>query len=148
MKKYVDLSPLYMDVSKDINEEQVKIKGWRKWLVFFIVMSVLSILPTFFFSFRELLLMYVVIICSLFGIFVSLDFIKMYKRFIKKWEELEIEANDGWKEVEDRHNEDWNKWFEDVRNSGNFTEEFVKNNEQDIIDRSKKNIESMLNDRE
>ena len=148
MKKYVDLSPLYIDMGKNINEELTKIKEWYRWLVFFTVMLVLSILPMFYFSFEDLLIMYLVTVWSLFGVFVSLSFIKMYKGFIKNWEVFEVDTNNDWGEMEDKHNEDWNKHFEKARNSGNYTEEFLKNEEQGIINGSKKNIEKILDDRE
>ena len=148
MKKYVDLSPLYRDMSKNINEEQVKIKGWRKWLVFFVIMSALSILPTFYFSFEASIPMYVVIIFSLFGVYASLTFTKMYKGFIKDWREFEAKSNKEWKELEDERNKAWNRWFERERNSGYFTEEFIKDSEQDTINNSIKNIKKILEDGE
>ena len=147
MKKYIDLSPLHMGKSKTINEEQIKIKIWRKWLAFSIVMSVLSITPTFYFSFEASIPMYVVAIYSLFGVFTSLTFIKMYKGFVKTWEEFEADANRSWKEMEDKQNKGWNEWFERARNSGNHTEEFIKNSEQDIINNSKKSVKEILGER-
>ena len=145
MKKYIDLSPLYIDKSDVINEEQAKIKGWRKWLAFFIVMLILSVPPTFYFNFEDSIPMYFVIAYSLFGIYLSLDFIKMYKGFIKNWEEFEVDVNNDWKEMEDKHNEDWNKWFDKARNSKNFTEDFIKNEEQDVINKTKKNVVELSN---
>lgn len=147
MKKYVDLSPLYIDKSDVINEEQARIKGWRKWLIFFIVILILSIPPMFYFGFENSLLMCFVTIYSLVGIYTSLSFIKMYKGFIKDWEEFEVKANNGWKELEDKHNEDWNKHFKETRNSDYYTEDFVKNSEQGVIDNSKKNVRKLLDDR-
>ena len=148
MKKYVDLSPLYIDKSDAINEEQAKIKGWRKWLVFFIIMLILSIPPMFYFSFEDLLLMLLVAAYSLVGICTSLSFIKMYKGSIKDWEEFEVKSNNGWKELEDKHNKDWNRHFEEARNSDYYTEESTKDSEQNVINRSKKNVRKLLDDRE
>ena len=147
MKKYVDYSSLIISISDTIKEEQNKIKGWRRWLAFFVIMLILSILPLFYFSSEALTFMYLVTVYSLLGIVVSIVFINMYKGFIKSWENFELEQNEGWGELEDKHNKDWNEYFEKWRSSSYAEETSVRSSEEDVISGSKKSVKKLLEDR-
>ena len=147
MKKYVDYATLHYTGNDNIKEERENIVGWIKWLIFFSIISVLSVLPVFFFDVGALILMFCVTLLSLFGVFVSLVFIAMYKVFIRSWEKFNYNANKIWQDLEDKHNKEWNEYFEKWRSSSYCVESQVKKNEQNIINHSIQHVKNLLMDR-